>query len=76
MSKPTFYKANLVLVVSHKVNEITKGQSIAERMGDEEGRCPECGKNKWWLLPKECVAVREGGKAYCECISCGYQTHL
>lgn len=71
-----FYQANLVLVVPTKLYAITKGQSVAERLGDEEGKCPSCGKNKWWLLPKECVAVRTGGKPYIECLECGYQTHL
>jgi hypothetical protein len=28
------------------------------------------------LLAKEQVAVKEGGKAYCECLNCGMMTHL
>ena len=76
MSKPKFYQANLVLVVDKKLNEILKGQSLTDRMGTEEAKCPECGENSWWLLPKEGAAVREGGKPYCECLNCGYTTHL
>jgi len=71
----TFYKANLILVVPKKLNKILKGQTLSERM-ENDGICPSCGKNEWWLLPDKCVVVREGGKPYCECLSCGYQTHL
>ena len=39
---------------------------MADRMGSEEANCPDCGKNEWWIFPKEGAAVREGGKPYCE----------
>jgi DNA-directed RNA polymerase subunit M/transcription elongation factor TFIIS len=55
---------------------MSNNQTIAERMGTEEALCPECGKNEWWFLPTRSVAVKEGGKHYCECLGCGYQTHL
>ena len=48
--------------------------TLEERIGD--GKCPECDCDSWILLPKESVAVREGGKDYCECMNCGYTTHL
>ena len=48
--------------------------TLEERMGD--GKCIVCGCDSWILLPKESVAVREGGKDYCECMECGYATHL
>ena len=74
--KAKFYKANLVLLVPKKLNEITKGMPVSERTENPDGTCPECGGLKWWLLPNESVAVREGGKAYIECLSCGYRSHL
>ena len=40
------------------------------------GKCPECDANSWILLPKESIAVTEGGKPYCECMGCGLTTHL
>ena len=76
MSKRKFYQAVLIELDNEKLMEITKGQTIAERMGDDNATCPECGGNKWWLLPKQSVAVLEGGKSYCECLGCGLQTHL
>ena len=74
--KAKFFKANLILVVPHKLNEITKGVALSERMENPDGTCPKCGHLKWWLYPKECVAVREGGKQYIECLNCGYTSHL
>jgi hypothetical protein len=76
MSKPVFYQAILKPLTGSEVLELTNGLSIAERLGNEKGSCPDCGLNQWWLLPKEGVAVKEGGKPYCECLNCGYQTHL
>ena len=84
MSKPKFFQA--VLVPVENVLEHAYPQNVqrygspmvtmTERMGSEEARCPECGKNTWWLQPVEGAAVREGGKSYIECMECGYQTHL
>ena len=76
MSKRKFYQAVLIELDDKKLNEVTKGQTIAERMGDDNATCPECGSNKWWLLPKQSRAVLESGKPYCECLGCGYQTHM
>ena len=84
MSKPKFYQAKLVEVkgdvLAHAYPNTNMNGKITmtmkERMGDENATCPDCGKNKWWLLPKEGAAVREGGKPYIECLECGYQTHL
>ena len=78
MGKPIFYQAKLVEVkdVLKKVYPLHDQITMEERMGDENATCPECGKNVWFLLPTESCVVREGGKAYCECLNCGYQTHL
>lgn len=83
MSKPKFYQAILKPikgdVFAHAYPNTNQGKitmTMTERMGNEEANCPECGKNKWWLLPKDSVAVKEGGKPYIECLNCGYQTHL
>ena len=76
MSKPKFLLSVLVPMTDEQMLKITKGQTIAERMGSEEALCPECGGNVWMLLPIESLAVREGGKPYCECLGCGYLTHL
>ena len=76
VNKPVFYQAVLQELDDQKVNEILKSSPMAVRMGSEDAKCPECGQNKWWLLPKEGAAVREGGKPYCECLNCGYTTHM
>jgi hypothetical protein len=72
MSKPKFYQAELRPVSDSELTQITRGQPIDERIEP----CPDCGGTTWWLLPKESSAVRTGGKPYCECINCGYATHL
>ena len=76
MNKPVFYQAVLKPISDSELTQITKGQSLTDRMGTEEAKCPECGTNHWMLLPKESVVVMEGGKPYMECLGCGYQTHL
>ena len=55
--------------------------TMEERLGDAE--CPNCPdegvektQTRWMLLPDESVAVTQGGKAYIECLDCGYNTHL
>lgn len=73
--KPKFFQAVLVPLTEAEVLEQTNGIPIDERMG-KDAKCPECGRNKWWLLPRASVAVKEGGKPYCECLGCGFQTHL
>jgi hypothetical protein len=86
MSKPKFYQSTLKEVkgnvLKHVYPLITNFQNgklsmtMTERMGSEEARCPECGKNHWIILPAESCAVRQGGKPYIECMGCGYITHL
>lgn len=78
MSKPKFYEAILKPIKGNVLEHVWQSTSMTmtERMGSEEALCPDCGKNKWWLLPKEGVAVSQGGKPYIECLNCGYQTHL
>lgn len=75
MKNPVFYQAVLIEQTEEEILKLTKGISIDERMG-KNAYCPECGYNKWWLLPTQSVAVLEGGKPYCECLGCGYKTHL
>ncbi len=43
---------------------------------ENEYCCDNCGGNEWMLLAQESVAVKQGGKAYCECLRCGSTTHL
>ena len=61
-------------VIEHCYPIHHKEMTLEERIGD--GKCPECTKDEWILLPAESCAVREGGKDYIECIECGYHTHL
>lgn len=77
--KPTFFQADLreIRDIIDYLYPVHKDKiSIADRIGDENATCPDCGCNSWWLLPKESAARRIGGKAYCECLNCGYKTHL
>ena len=77
MNKPVFFQAVLTRLDEADVMKQTNGISVAERMdGDPEAKCPECGQNRWWLLPMQSAARREGGKPYIECLNCGYTTHL
>ena len=82
MCTPKFFQAKLVEVKENVLDYVyphLKGKeqlTITERLGNPEGKCPECGENIWFLLPKESVAVREGGKPYIECLNCGFLTHL
>lgn len=79
MNKPIFYQA-ILLEITENVLEFaypqSKGLTLKERLGSENAECSECGKNEWFLLPKESIAVKEGGKPYIECLNCGFQTHL
>jgi hypothetical protein len=81
MSKPKFYQAVLKPIKGNVFDEVypwLKGANqltIAERLGNAEGKC-ECGGNKWMLLAEEQVAVTQGGKPYIECLSCGLMSHL
>lgn len=79
MKKPKFYQSKLTLIkgnVLETAYPCSVNMTMTERMGSEEAKCPECNKNEWFLLPNECVSVREGGKPYIECLNCGYITHL
>ena len=78
MSKPKFYETELKEIpdVIKYIYPLNDEITMAERMGNENAECPDCGNNEWWLLPKECVAVREGGKPYIQCLYCVYHTHL
>lgn len=79
MPKPKFYQAVLKEikgdVLEHAYHK-GHGLTLAERMGSEESKCPDCNKNEWMLLARESVAVQQGGKPYIECLNCGYVTHL
>lgn len=77
-NEPKFYQ--LVLKPIPNVMEFVYGNTaklltLEERLPNN-GSCPECGKNVWYLLPNTGAAVREGGKPYIECENCGNVTHL
>lgn len=72
-----FYKAVLKPVKDplHYAYGVDLGTTIDDHMY-KDGKCPDCGKDEWWFLPKESSAVREGGKPYIQCIGCGCSAHL
>ena len=77
MSELRFFQEVLKEIPEDKILEHVypihhKEFTLEERIG----KCPECDSNSWILAPKESVGVREGGKQYCECMGCGYTTHL
>ena len=77
-AKPKFYQAVLKPikdVMKHVYPTNHHLFTLEERMGKNAG-CPECGGNEWMLLADKQVAVAQGGKPYCECLGCGYMTHL
>lgn len=81
--KPRFFQAVLQEVEGNVLDHVyphLKGSpnqmTIAERMGNKEGTCPECGCNSWIILAKESSAVSQGGKPYIECMECGTSSHL
>jgi len=81
-SEAKFFLASLVEIKGNVLDfvypELVKRNlvpTIEERLGSKEGKCEECGKNKWWLMPKEVHIVR-GEKQYIECLKCGHTTHL
>ena len=77
ISMAQFYQAALIRiddVIEHV--KLPKGTTLEERLGTPEGECPECGGKEWWLYPKRSSIVIQGGKPYCECLECGYLTHL
>jgi hypothetical protein len=77
--KPRFFQAVLKEVEGDVLEHVygkNHNMTITERMGNNEGTCPECGCNSWILLPKESSAVSQGGKPYIECMECGTSSHL
>ena len=82
MSKAKFYQAVLVKVegdiIQHVYPYLTKHEITLEERMPDDALCPECdsSKREWYLLPKESIMIKEGGKPYCECMNCGYTTHL
>lgn len=82
MSKAKFYQAILVEVegdvISHVYPHLTKHKITLEERMPDDALCPECddSRREWFLFPKESILVKEGGKPYCECMNCGYTTHL
>lgn len=84
MDKPKFYQAVLEEVQGNVFDHVYPDMkkhfidqfSIEDRLGNPEGKCPDCEGNSWIILPEESSAVQEGGKPYIECMHCGYNTHL
>jgi predicted RNA-binding Zn-ribbon protein involved in translation (DUF1610 family) len=83
MDKPKFFQAVLKPVKGNVFDHVYPQLigsphqcTITERMGNPEGKCPDCGQNSWIILAQESSIVREGGKPYIECLNCGYGTHL
>jgi DNA-directed RNA polymerase subunit M/transcription elongation factor TFIIS len=66
------YKAVLQPITQSELDKVLRGSSLEDRIQP----CPDCGGEEFWLYPEESVAVRTGGKPYCECTKCGYITHL
>lgn len=75
MKKPRFYQAKLEKINDKQLMDITRNIPLEERLPNN-GACPECGKNDWWLYPQESTIVSQGGKPYIECLNCGEITHL
>ena len=74
---PKFYQAVLKPIKNVMAHVYPQGGiTLAERMGSDNATCSQCGGNEWMLLANEQVAVKEGGKPYCECLGCGSMTHL
>lgn len=78
-TKPKFYQAVLKPIKGNVLKAVYGDYctlTMVERMGSEEAKCPECGKNVWMIFAKESSMVQQGGKPYIECMECGYITHL
>ena len=75
-----FYLAKLEEIPNDKVLESVYPKQVSDQITLEEriddGKCTECGGDKWIILPDECCLVTEGGKPYIECMGCGNITHL
>ena len=74
-TEPKFYQA-VLKPIKDVMQHVYPKQDITleERLGD--CTCPDCGGSEWMLFAPEQVAVKEGGKAYIECLGCAYITHL
>lgn len=75
-----FYETILKEVKPEDVLKTVYPERIAIQLTLEErlpeGKCTDCGKDEWIILPKESSMVSQGGKPYIECINCGHVTHL
>lgn len=80
MSQPKFYYTQLIPIEPENVLKAVYPERIANQLTLEErlpnGSCEDCGGKEWIILPKESAIVRESGKPYIQCKSCGYHTHL
>lgn len=77
--KPRFFQAVLKEVKGDVLEHIygkNHKMTIAERLGNAQGNCPECDSNSWIILAEESCARVEGGKPYIECMNCGTSSHL
>jgi len=68
-------KGNIIDHVYPRLKKDPVKPTLEQRLPNG-GACPDCGKKEWMIFPVECVAVREGGKPYIECLGCGHTTHL
>jgi len=74
--KLKFFKAVLKEIPTDEVMDSVYPFKHDMKLEDRISNCSECGGNEWMILADEQAAVREGGKAYCECLGCGEMTHL
>jgi hypothetical protein len=78
-NKPKFFQAVLKEVKGDVLEHVygkNHKMTIKERLGNDEGSCPECNGNSWIILAEESCARVEGGKPYIECMHCGTSSHL
>jgi transposase len=77
--KPRFFQAVLKEVKGDVLEHVygkNHNMTLTERMGNEQGICPECDSNSWIILADDSCARVEGGKPYIECMGCGLTSHL
>jgi len=75
-SKPKFYQAVLKPIKDVIAHVYPQGGITLDERLPNNACCDNCGGNEWMLLAQESIAVKQGGKAYCECLGCGSTTHL
>jgi hypothetical protein len=75
-AKPKFYQAVLKPIKDVIAHVYPQGGITLEERLPNNACCDNCGGNEWMLLAQESIAVKQGGKAYCECLGCGSNTHL